>query len=146
LVAAAQQQPAEIAAFPCIDVIETAADKLSALAWRVRVRQRGSSNDDPTIIRHLNDLAALESAVAAAPEFRALALAAVAADVGRGGEIDPPTDPAVVFQLMLRRLENDPMWAREYEQFVAGVSFAREDERIDFEMALAALRRLIAVA
>jgi hypothetical protein len=41
LIAAAAQEPAEVAAFPCIDVVETAADKLSALAWRVRVRRRG---------------------------------------------------------------------------------------------------------
>jgi hypothetical protein len=43
----------------------------------VRVRQRGSAKDDPTIIRHLHDLAALESAVIAAPEFRDLVLAAL---------------------------------------------------------------------
>lgn len=93
LVAVAQQQPPEVPAFPCIDVIETAADKLSALAWRVRVRQRGSAKDDPTIIRHLHDLAALEKAVAAAPEFRDLVLAAVAADVRRGGEVEPADRP-----------------------------------------------------
>jgi hypothetical protein len=49
------------------------------------VRQRGSAKDDPTIIRHLHDLAALEKVVAAAPEFRELVLAAVAADIGREG-------------------------------------------------------------
>jgi hypothetical protein len=34
-----------------VDRLETAADKLSALAWH-RVRQRGSARDDPTIIRN----------------------------------------------------------------------------------------------
>jgi predicted nucleotidyltransferase component of viral defense system len=90
LIAAAARQPAEVAAFPCVDIVETAADKLSALAWRVRVRRRGEPKDDPTIIRHLHDLAALETAVALAPNFRELVLAAVAADVGRGGEKAPP--------------------------------------------------------
>jgi hypothetical protein len=145
LVAAAQRQPPEVPAFPCIDVIETAADKLSALAWRVRVRQRGSAKDDPTIIRHLHDLAALESTVAAAPEFRDLVRAAVGADVGRGGEIEPPADPEVIFKLLLQRLRTDPLWAREYEDFVAAVSFARPAESIDFDAALAALGRLIVV-
>ena len=60
LIATAQRQPPEVAAFPCVDPVETAADKLSALAWRVRVRDRARANDDPTIIRHLHDLAALE--------------------------------------------------------------------------------------
>jgi hypothetical protein len=41
------------------DPVETAADKLSALAWRVHARDRASPEDDPTIIRHLHDLAAL---------------------------------------------------------------------------------------
>src|SRR5690242_21934483 len=40
--------------------LETAADKLSALAWRVCARDRARPGDDPTIIRHLPDLAALE--------------------------------------------------------------------------------------
>jgi hypothetical protein len=64
-------------------------------------------------------------------------LAAVAADVGRGGEKDPPTDPALLFQGMLHQLETDPLWAREYEDFVAAVSLAGADERISFDRALA---------
>jgi hypothetical protein len=142
LVAKASRQPPEVAAFPCIDVVETAADKLSALAWWVRVRQRGSPDDDPTIIRHPHDLAALEFAVAVAPEFRELVLAAVAADAGRGGEIEPPTDPVVIFKLMLQRLVNDPLWATEYEEFVAAVSFAGPEGIIRFDDAIAACARL----
>jgi EcoEI R protein C-terminal/Nucleotidyl transferase AbiEii toxin, Type IV TA system len=60
LIVIAQRQPPEIDAFPCVDPVETAADKLSALAWRVRARDRTKPDDDPTIIRHLHDLAALE--------------------------------------------------------------------------------------
>jgi predicted nucleotidyltransferase component of viral defense system len=143
LIAAASREPAEVAAFPCIDIVETAADKLSALAWRVRVRRRGEPDDDPTIIRHLHDLAALERSVATAPNFRALVLAAVAADVGRGGERDPPTDPAIILAGMLERLEADPLWAREYEDFVRQVSFAAPQDVIGFIEALASCRRLV---
>ena len=57
LIAAAQREPHEIASFPCVDPVETAADKLSALAWRVRARDRSRADDDPTIVRHLHDLA-----------------------------------------------------------------------------------------
>ena len=142
MIAAAGQQPAEVATFPCVDIVETAADKLSALAWRVRVRQRGGPRDDPTIIRHLHDLAALEAAVASAANFRELVLAAVAADIGRGGEKDPPTDSAVIFAGMVQRLETDPLWAREYEDFVRAVSFAGPHEMIGFPDALASCRRL----
>jgi nucleotidyltransferase AbiEii toxin of type IV toxin-antitoxin system len=143
LIAAAAREPAEVAAFPCIDIVETAADKLSALAWRVRVRRRGEPKDDPTIIRHLHDLAALEPALETAAKFRELVLAAVAADVGRGGEKNPPTDPSVIFAGMLQQLETDPLWAREYEDFVAAVSFGDSDSKIVFAAALGACSRLV---
>jgi hypothetical protein len=73
-------------------------------------------------------------------------LAAAAADVGRGGESAAAGDPAVMFAEMLRRLETDPLWAREYEDFVRQVSFAGPGDAIDFAHALAACTRLVAVA
>jgi hypothetical protein len=73
LVSRGQRQAPEITEFPCVDPIETAADKLSALAWRVCVRQRGGEYDEPTMIRHLHDLAALEQRVTHAPKFKELA-------------------------------------------------------------------------
>jgi hypothetical protein len=51
-------------------------------------------------------------------------------------------DPAVIFADMLRRLETDPLWAREYEDFVRAVSFAGPHEMISFLDALASCRRL----
>jgi hypothetical protein len=84
LIGMAEGAPAEVAEFPCVDPVETAADKLSALSWRVRSRDRGRANDDPAIIRHLHDLAALEGRVGSAPRFSELVLAAAAADVERG--------------------------------------------------------------
>ena len=68
-----------------MDPVETAADKLSALAWRVLARDRTRAGDDPTIIRHLHDLAALERHVVSAPRFAELVLAAAPAmPAGRG--------------------------------------------------------------
>jgi predicted nucleotidyltransferase component of viral defense system len=143
LIAAAQREPHEIASFLCVDPVETAADKLSALAWRVRARDRSRPDDDPTIVRHLHDLAALERQVASAPRFAELVLAAAAADVGRGGERTTPADPATMFADMLRRLETDALWAREYEDFVRAVSFAGADEEMSFAAALVASARLV---
>lgn len=144
LVAMAQRQPPEVAAFPCVDPIETAADKLSALAWRVRARDRTRLGDDPTIIRHLRDLAALERRVTSAPRFSELVLTAAVADVGRGGERAPVVDSAIMFADMLQRLETDPLWEREYGDFVRQVSFAGPGEASSFAEALAACGRLIA--
>ncbi len=142
LIAQAQKQPPEVSIFPCIDPIETAADKLSTLAWRVCARRRGSKGDDTTIVRHLHDLAALEGAVSGASGFAALAQKTAEDDTGRGGE-GAPSNPKERFAAMLDLLHNDKLWASEYETFVLQASFAKEDERIGFAEALAATRRLV---
>lgn len=145
LVARAQDREPEIPAFPCVDPVETAADKLSALAWRVCARERGSPKDDPTIVRHLHDLGALESRVALAPIFTTLLLKAAAHDSGRGGG-RAPVDARDRFSLMLDRLGTDPLWANEYDRFVQNVSFATPDEIIPFDKALEAAKRLTTIA
>lgn len=142
LISLAQRSDPEIAAFPCVDPVETAADKLSALAWRVCTRDRSSPKDDPTIIRHLHDLAALESRVADSPAFTSLLLEAAQYDTGRGGG-KAPTKPAERFALMLERLLTDPLWAEEYNQFVHDKSFGKPDEVISFGNAIASTRRLV---
>lgn len=142
LIARAQKVAAEVPAFPCVDPIETAADKLSALAWRVCIRVRGSKTDDPTVIRHLHDLAALEPSVANAPAFNRLLWSAVESDTGRGGE-GVPVSPTERFALMLNRLTADSAWERDYDTYVHSVSFASPDEMISFSKALAATTRLV---
>ena len=143
LIAQAQKQPPEVSSFPCIDPIETAADKLSTLAWRVCARRRGGADDDPTIIRHLHDLAALEGTIAGASGFAALAQKTAEDDTGRG-ERGVPSNPRERFAAMLDLLNNDKLWASEYETFVLQVSFAGLGETISFAEALAATRRLLA--
>ncbi|MGA2142467.1 MAG: nucleotidyl transferase AbiEii/AbiGii toxin family protein [Brevinematales bacterium] len=57
----------------CISHIEIGADKLSAFMWRVIKRDRTKalfdSENDPTIIRHLHDLAALEKVIVGSEDF-----------------------------------------------------------------------------
>jgi hypothetical protein len=141
-IALAAKQPPEVASFPCIDPIETAADKLSTLAWRVCARERGSADDDPTIIRHLHDLAALESHVAGASGFAALARQTAEDDTGRGGG-GVPANASARFTVMLERLRDDKLWTSEYETFVLQVSFAKPGGTISFAEAFAATRRLV---
>lgn len=142
LIAQYEKKPSEVLNFPCVDPTETAADKLSALAWRVCTRRRGAENDDPAVIRHLYDLAALESHVGSAPEFVGLVRQIAEKDAGRGGG-GAPQDPVERFATMLYNLHNDREWAKEYETFVLQVSFAGPDEIISFVDALAATQRLV---
>lgn len=145
LIAQIQGAASEIAAFPCVDPVETAADKLSALGWRVHARRRGSAGDDPTIIRHLHDLAALRDSVRGSPDFRRLVSAAMKADTGRGGEAAAIADPAMLFAGMLDRLRTDRLWAGEYQDFVDALSFAPLNERISFDAALARVENLVSL-
>ena len=105
-------------------------------------RRRDSENDDPRIVRHLYDLAALESYVAKASGFAELVRQTVEEDTGRGGE-DVPKNPEERFAVMLGKLRDDKEWASEYETFVLQVSFAQPGERISFAEAFGATRSLV---
>ena len=121
--------PPEVVAFPCIDPVETAADKVSALAWRVAARRRGSPNDDPTIIRHLQDLAALKGTAAVSEMFVPLVHKAMVADEGRRGQATASSTSTSLFANMLEQLSIDPLWARDYKEFVDGI--VRDTSRAD---------------
>lgn len=131
-----------MASFPCVDPIETAADKLITLAWRVCSRERGGAHDDPTIIRHLHDLAALEKYIQGAPGFSDLAQKTAAADTARGGTL-VPKGHRERFATMLNILDGEKRWASEYERFVWQVSFAKPGETVTFTEALAAVKRIL---
>jgi hypothetical protein len=47
--------------------------------------------------------------------------------------------------LMLERPAADPLWAREYQNYVQQVSYAEIDQLISFDQALAAVRDLVAL-
>ena len=47
---------------------------------------------------------------------------------------------------MLGKLTDDPVWSREYEEFVHSVSFAPIDEFITFTSAMESVRRLVEAA
>src|SRR3546814_17401649 len=68
-VAQAQRASPAVEGILCIAPVETAAEKLSALTWRVLSRQRGVEGNDPRLIRHFHDLAALEAMVREHSEF-----------------------------------------------------------------------------
>lgn len=128
---------------PCVDPIETAADKVSALAWRTATRKRGTEGDDPAVVRHLHDLAALAAKVAAEPVFKPLVLDILEKDAKRSKK-EGVTGRALL-AAMLPAIEADDLWRREYEQFVSAVSFGKDEDRISYDQAMAACARLVTV-
>jgi hypothetical protein len=142
-VAQAGRSAAEVAAIDCADPVETAAEKLSALAWRVLSHERGGVGEDPSMIRHLHDLAALETRAAAAASFAALARDIASLDSGRGSAGRPQEFNALL-RAMLADLTAKPHWRTDYEMYIRAVSYAPDTQTILFDSALAALTRLIA--
>jgi predicted nucleotidyltransferase component of viral defense system len=143
-IAKAMKQPPEVPVIACVSPIETAADKLSILTWRVLSRQRSNKQDDPTLIRHLHDLTALEGFITAYQDFPHLVIQLLEEDAGRASRLDlSAMSPIERLKKMLQSLEDDPAYADEYERFVTGMSYAIENERYSFSQALKTAHRIV---
>jgi predicted nucleotidyltransferase component of viral defense system len=120
----------------CLSPIETGADKFCALTWRVLKRDRDDEGDDPAMIRHLHDLCALRSIILdQTTAFSETAAASFEIDMQLGNRrLDLGLIEAA--KQALDKLRSDTAYKEEYEMFVAGMSYAREDEKINFETAL----------
>jgi hypothetical protein len=142
----ARQAAPEVVSIACVSPVETAADKLSALTWRLPARQRGAPKDDPTIIRHVHDLAALENVAAHSQDFCPLVLQLLNQDATRGMPLPhiAALPPTAWMSYALQILREDLEYRREYEQFVTAMSYTPDDERLPFDDALAAVSRLVA--
>jgi predicted nucleotidyltransferase component of viral defense system len=129
----------------CISPLKTAADKLSALTWRVLVRDRTAPTDDPTIIRHLHDLAALEPLIEnAADDFIQLARHSLLQDrTRRGGEAITTLSDSERLTRALKLIREDSLYSEEYARFVTAMSYADDADRIDFITAYAAFSRIV---
>lgn len=129
----------------CISPVEVAADKFSALMWRIDIRDRtqaeGSIKNDATIIRHLHDLAALEKLISK-KDFKICLEKSFSNDKGRGGS-DKALDIIEFAQKTLNKLKTDKLYEEDYNGFVEILSYAEDDEIIDFKNALKAFERII---
>jgi predicted nucleotidyltransferase component of viral defense system len=135
-------QPGD-AAVSCVDPLEIAADKFSALLWRVLNRDRSAGNDDPAMIRHLHDLAHLYEAYIQ-PEkeaFRAAVAALYEVDMRRGDI--PATTVAETARQVLTLLREDEVYQDEYGSFVDSMSYAGEGENIPYQDALRVFEDII---
>lgn len=129
----------------CLQPLETAADKLCALTWRVLKRDRDDEKDDPTMIRHLHDLGALHSTILADPvQFAESASDSFRIDMQSGRrrmEHDLPTAARMAF----RALQTDALYTGEYKHFVTNMSYEKHNEQLGFEGALARMNEIIQV-
>lgn len=134
----------EVKNIGCIDPIESAADKLSALAWRIPDRIRGGEYDDPAIVRHIHDLAVLKDIALKSEMFSHLVASSMQHD-DRRSKNNPDFAGLPVgdkFEQMFNVFNADEEYRREYERFVNGVSYAPADSIPSYDDALKAVKSL----
>ncbi|MDF5722609.1 MAG: nucleotidyl transferase AbiEii/AbiGii toxin family protein [Rhizonema sp. PD37] len=146
-IAQALDHSPEVPSIACVSPIETAAEKLSALTWRVLSRNRSSEKDDPSLIRHLYDLTALQDLIFNYSNFSDLVVGVIRKDIQNDrGKIKSLANSEVkLLQKMLLTLEDDSLYANEYQQFVTGMSYATEDECPTFIEAIDAVKSIISI-
>jgi hypothetical protein len=133
---------AEIDDIACINPVENAADKLSAIAWRIAERVRGGENDSPDIVRHIHDLAILKDLAINNPNFPALVKSAMERDKNRSELIKSLSMQEKLLNV-LNIISTDSEYSKEYERFVNAMSYANNGSVPTFKMALERVRELV---
>lgn len=137
------KQQAEIENIPCINPIENAADKLSAITWRIADRVRGSENDSPDIVRHIHDLAILKDlAINNNTQFSELVKSALERDKNRS-ELIKNLSITEKLSNMIQIISSDSEYLKEYERFVNAMSYANSDSVPPYRVAVTSVTELV---
>lgn len=141
-VSSARGETPEVPAITCVSPVETAADKLSALVWRILNDASDADRRDRNLVRHLHDLAALYDLVQGQALFCELAATLLDKDADRIQNAPEWSEGSSKSRLAraLEILATDYIHRDDYEKFVLALSYARDDERIGYDEALEALR------
>lgn len=137
----AKKRP-EVTAIDCLDPVENAADKLSAITWRIPDRIRGTADDDPALVRHLHDLAMLSGRALNHPDFARLARLTLERDEQRSDAV-AGLSLAQKFANVIAILKTDVAYAAEYERFVRGMSYAPSHSVPSFQLAVDRVGHLV---
>jgi predicted nucleotidyltransferase component of viral defense system len=125
LISQLTQQPPEIAGMACLNLSETAADKLAALSWRVMGKEPDAERYDPRIIRHLYDLSFLASRVSDDPSWSDLSYKTIAHDLQTRDRslADRIKTPDELLNQLVNRFKTNPVYAQHYRDFVESVAY-----------------------
>jgi len=139
------KRPPEVPSIQCINPVESAADKLSAIAWRIPDRIRGDKYDDASIVRHIHDLYMLKDRALAHVGFADLLSKSMQEDNARAKNDITLKDMPIVLKLqkMLDILEHDRHYPEEYTRFVEEVSYADFSGAPSFASAVSAVQMLV---
>jgi predicted nucleotidyltransferase component of viral defense system len=140
------QQPPEIATMACLNLSETAADKLAALSWRVMGKEPGADlypkPYEPRIIRHLYDLSFLAPRVSNDPSWSDLSYKTIAHDLKTRDRTlaDRIKSPDELLNQLVNKLRTNPIYAQHYQDFVEAVAYGNSPS---FKQAINSLSLLV---
>jgi predicted nucleotidyltransferase component of viral defense system len=125
LISQLTQQPPEIAGMACLNLSETAADKLAALSWRVMGKEPDAERYDPRIIRHLYDLSFLPPRVSDDPSWSDLSYKTITHDLQTRDRslADRIKSPDELLNQLVNRFKTNPVYAQHYRDFVESVAY-----------------------
>jgi predicted nucleotidyltransferase component of viral defense system len=135
------QQPPEIPTMACLNLAETAADKMAALSWRIMSKEPNAERYDPRIIRHLYDLSYLAPRVINNPQWLDLSYRTIARDLEtRDRELaNQMKSPGELLSKLIEKLTSNQLYKSHYQDFVETVAYG---ESPTFQEAVAALNSL----
>lgn len=138
------KSPAEVEQIACLNLVENSADKLSALSWRIPDRIRDNIYDDPSIVRHLHDLAMLKNIIIHDPNLASLVYSSIEDDIQRSKHNLEYANQLLEekFTKMIYILKKDKEYSREYKYFIENMSYAEVGLTPSFEVAIQALEEL----
>jgi predicted nucleotidyltransferase component of viral defense system len=138
------QQPPEIPGMACLNLSETAADKISALSWRVMSKEPDEERYDPRIIRHLYDLSSLTPRVIDNPDWLNLSYKTIDYDLktrARDSDLaERIKSPMELLNGLRDKLSTNKLYSRHYQDFVESLAYG---DSPSFSEAIESLGRLI---
>jgi predicted nucleotidyltransferase component of viral defense system len=121
---------------PCVSSIEIAADKLSAIVWRVLQRDRAGVDDDPRFIRHLYDLYALKNNIEeASNDFWRLFTISFSNDQSIAKR-NTALSMKESLESCIDKLSQDRLYKQEYADYVMNMSYEKTESQASFDMAI----------
>jgi hypothetical protein len=121
----------------CVHPFFTAVGKFSGLMWRLF---EDGSPTDYTLLRHLHDLYALSGYCEDEGKFTSKVLEIF--ETIDSKRIENKVSFGDVVRCTCDKLSNSPIYKEEYKKYVNSMSYAPDDERVPYDVALSHLLRI----
>jgi predicted nucleotidyltransferase component of viral defense system len=141
----AKNNDPEVKSILCVDYIENAADKLSALTWRIPLDKLQNQPEAREIVRHIHDLAIICPSIKDYKAFKRLYKKALKNDEENRG-LDTSFKKLGTNQKlkeMMKIITTQKSYENDYKKYVDNMSYETELKKIDFKTAVKQLQMIV---